>query len=902
MIRRSIGWLALCVLLCAGCVRDHNVCEAPVPITPAGTASVTTEPTLYKNGAVEPYVTALENGITVVLVENHQAPIVAVRVYVRTGSMHEQEFLGAGVSHFLEHLVSGGTTPTRTEAESRDLLDAIGAQSNAYTTVDHTCYYMATSSRFLDDALNLLSDWVMNSSITQEEFDREYEVIQREMETRLSNPGTVHSRLATQNMFKVHPVRHPVIGYRNLFRQLKRDDVVAYYKRRYVPDNVLVVVGGDVEKDSAVDKIRTAFAEFERRPMPTIALPSEPPQLGPREVIEKMASGQAFLRMSYRTIPLTHPDLYPLDILSYILSSGPSSRLVQRLREERGLVSGINSWSYTPGTYDGGSFGIQATLPPEKLDAAKRAIVAELNRFKTELVSDEELKRAKRQKISHHVFGLQTVEAQASSVATDILSARDPNFSRLYVDHIQGVTAEKIRDAARKYFAEDSLSITVLRPPQEKTAAGKAPTTEGAGGSAIRKTLLPNGIRLLVKRNPAQPVVSIQAFFLGGVRLESAEKNGVSLFTARMMTRGTRTLSAQQIAASFDAMGGAIAGSSGNNSLYVSATCLAADFSRAMELSADVVRNPTFEEEEIERLRPQMIASVKRRSDNWHATLADHFRDRFFKTHPYRHSAAGTVASLEAIRRGDLSAFHEDFCRPSNMVLAVFGDVDPDDVIERANVLFSDWLPASKELPPAPSAEPVLTEDDEAVITTHHPLAGIMIGFPGLTIRDEKDRYAMDVLDAIVSGISLPRGWLHKELRGKEEGLVYEVHAFPFVGLEPGYFGIMAGCEPGRADEVKTIILQQIRRASTEAVADEEIQAARQTCVTADVLDRQTNAAQAMQSGLDELYGLGYDYSDRYAQGVLAVTAGDVKRVAQKYLQHYLCVTIVPEENTGDKP
>jgi len=843
--------------------------------------------------ATEPFVTTLDNGIGVAVIENHQSPVVSARVYVRTGSIHEQEFLGAGVSHFLEHLVAGGTTSKRTEAESRALLDAIGAQSNAYTTRDHTSYYITTSSRFFDEALNMLADWTTNASITQEEFDRELEVIQREMESRWSNPVAVLHQTMSETLFKKHPVRHPVIGYREAFSKLTRDDVMAYYQRRYVPNNLLVVVAGDVRQSDAVAKVQDAFGNVERRPMPAVALPAEPRQLGLRESVKEMPAGQAYLLMAYRTIPLSHPDLYPLDIISFILSHGDSSRLVRSLREEQRLVSGIAAWSHTPG-YDAGEFAVYATLSPDKLPQVKAAVREEVTRFCDELVSDAELRRAKRQKISSHVFGQQTVEAQAATVASDILSAHDPLFSRSYVERIQNVTAEEIREAARRYFHPENLSIAVVRPPVPDDGVTDT-VTESTATSPVIRHELPNGLRLLVKRNPTPAIVSIQAFFLAGVRAEPPERNGLSLFTARMMTRGTPYGSAEEIAEAFDAMGGSLAGASGNNSLYLSAACLSEDFNQALSLFADAVREPTFPAEEVERVRALLVASARRRNDDWRSELSDVFRKERFKTHPYRFTAGGVPETLSAITRDDLVAFHAATCAPSNTVLAIFGDVDPETVTALVEDHFGSWRPQGHFAPPAPPAESRLETDRTVRTESRHRMGGVFVGCPGLTLYDTKDRYAMDVLDALVSGIHLPRGWLHEELRGK--GLVYEVHAYNFFGLEPGFFGVYAGCEPDKAEQVKEIILRQLRRVSEDDLPDSEMDAARRICVTADVLQKQTNAQQATETALNELYGLGVDYSQQYAPGILAVSADDVRRVAKKYLHHFICVFNLPRRD-----
>jgi zinc protease len=845
--------------------------------------------TCARAAAPEPRVTTLDNGVTVVLIENRQSPVVSLRCYVRAGSMNEGD-QGKGMTHLLEHLVAGAATARRTEAQGRELLDSIGAQSNAYTSRDHACYYITTSSRFFDTALDLLGDWVLNATIPPGDFQRELEVIQREMESRRSDPATVLHETMAATMFSVHPARYPVLGFRDSFRGITRDEVYAYYRRTYVPDNLIVVAAGDLTPAEALRKITETFGKTERRPVPLYAFPAEPPQVAAREAARELPVSQAYALFGWRSVTITHPDMYPLDLLAYILANGDTSRLVRRLREEQRLVNAVSASSYTPG-YDAGAFEVQVRLRPEKLAAARAALLAEVRRAREELVSDEELDRAKKQKAAEHVFDLQTAEAQGASAAIGLLSAGDARFSGQYVRRIQETTAEEIRRAARKYLTEETLSVVVVTPPAAAPAAASA--AEGPVEQEIVRTVLPNGLRLLVRRNATQPIVSIGAFMAAGVRADPPGKSGLSSFTARMMTRGTATRNAVEVAAALEDIGGDIAAASGNHALYVTASCLSADLPRALETTADVVRNPSFPPQEIDRLRPLVLAAIERQKDNWREQLFQAFRRTYYRAHPYRNSAIGLAPEVAALTREDIVAFHRGVAAPGNLVLCVFGDVDPAQVKALVEQRFGDW-PAGKRVAPQLAAEPTPAEDRVVAETTALKMGGVFVGWPGMTLRDEKDRHAMDVLDSLVSGIHLPRGWLHETLRGR--GLVYEVHAFNFAGIEPGYFGAYAGCEPGKVEEVRALIIEQLGRLVKEKLTEAELDAARRTCVTADVLENQTNAQQAMRAGVDELLGLGCEASKRYAPGVLAVTEADVRRVAQKYLTHSVTVMLRPEK------
>jgi zinc protease len=226
------------------------------------------------------------------------------------------------------------------------------------------------------------------------------------------------------------------------------------------------------------------------------------------------------------------------------------------------------------------------------------------------------------------------------------------------------------------------------------------------------------------------------------------------------------------------------------------------------------------------------------------------------------------------------------------MVLAIFGDIDAAATTAAVTQAFADFQQRPLPVSPVP-AEPVPTQVRRQVKQTQKQVAAIQIGFPGTTLTNRADRFALHILDAVVSGIGFPGGWLHTELRGKQ--LVYVVHAFNWFGIEPGYFGIMAATQPQKVNEVVDIILKNMEKAKTGDISDEELTRAKHLAVIAERLERQTNEQLAKDAALNELYGLGYAFSEDEVAQFDKVTKADVQRVARTYLHHPTIVITTPK-------
>lgn len=895
----------------------------------------------------------LPNGLTVLVQENHAAPVVAVRVYVKTGSIYENQFLGSGLSHLFEHTLFEGTK-TRDKKALNDEIQAIGGQSNAYTSYDVTAYHITTAAPYFDRALNVLSDMMQNATFPEAEVKVQQGVIHNEMNLGADDPDRTLSELFTGTAFRVHPVRYPIIGFKSQFDRLTRDDILSYYKSHYTPENSVVSVAGDVSAPAVFNAAEKAFGEWERVAPQALALPSEPAQTSPRRTVVERDVNITYLQMGWHTIPLQHPDLYALDTLAQILGGGDSSRLVREVQERQNLVSGIASYSSTP-NYDAGMFVIQAVLPPKNITKVEASVKAQIAKIKREGITEAELTRAKRQIRSSFIFGKQGVENQAEQNAYDELGTGDPTYSSRYVNRIGAVTAAQVKAVANKYLLADGLTTAIVKPktkaaaPNAKAAqvaanvnqlnafltslkaengdkapatlddvvaTGKFPeaafldvdgkplaydaaagrvasrqgatrvvrTSTGAKSTVVAPKVLTlsNGLKLILSPNNSAPTVSIVAMGLGGVRLESEKELGISNLAAQMLTRGTQMRSEEQIAQLVDDLGGSLAGFSGYNAWGVESNWLSSDWKRGLNLVAESMLHPTFPATELAKVKTQTLDALGSQDDDPMSSASLLLRKTFYGKHPYGRNPMGTAATVKKLSREQLVAYWRRTLQPKNSVLVISGNFNPAEVEKTARFLFASFKGngAAPKGPGAVTPPPsfTLAEKNKPGIVQ----AVLWYGFPSPDLKSE-DRYAVDVLDAALSGASLPGGRLHERLRNDQ--LVYVVHAYDMPGLNGGMFVIYAATSKENRAKVRSIIEEEVARIRDADITPEELERAKSMMIASQAIDLQTNAARARDLASNQLFGLGANVSKDYPAKINAVTLADVRRVAQEYLK-----------------
>ncbi len=833
-------------------------------------------------------VSTLPNGLTIAVKEYHAVPGVSLRIYVRVGSALEEEFLGYGLSHYCEHVVSGGTTAKRTEEETDRLVQLIGAQRNAYTTYDHTCYHMYCAAEHWKTAFELLADGVMHCAMSPTELEREKGVITREINMGEDEPRRVVHKLLMQTVFPRSPLGVPTIGFRDNFVTLTPEQVASFYKRFYVPNNTVVVIVGNVETEDVLATVEEVMGSWPRGSLFRVPLPEEPPQTAPRWVSRPLSGQVAYLRIAWPTVRLTHPDLYALDLLAAVLGHGTSSRLSRSVKEDQALAFDIGAYSHTPAIAPG-PFVVYALVPSDKVNEAVEAILTEVEAAKDRLVPRDELERAKKGVIANYRFGQQSCEDMAATIGTDLLGTGDPTFSASYTSRIATVTAEDVRRVARQYLSAERLNVVCLggEPLVDRSAsAGRAPSEVSQA-----KITLPNGLRVVSRTNPSFGVVSIVAFFRAGNRHETDETNGLFTLLARMLIRGTARRTAAQVFEAVESRGGSIESGSGKDAFWVRLNLLAEDVEFGMRLLGELLTEPAFNPAELEKQKAEALASIQEQENNWQIEAINFLLQTYFDGHPYHLNGAGSRELIPHISVEMLRSAFESYVRAGSCVVAVCGGADAS-VIERAARTYLGRLPSGSCPEPPPASLPARTELARASKANDKAQVAICVGFPGPP-SGHPDEYPVRLLDAITSGINLPRGWLHEALRGRND-LVYFVHLTPILYHEAGLISVLTQCQPELVDTVLSLIQTEIARARAGAFTEEDVEAAKGEYLTA--IDNQTQTAedQAFRLASFELFRGGYEAAFDFADRVRAVTVEDVRRVARDYLQGGVLTLVGP--------
>jgi zinc protease len=842
----------------------------------------------------------MPNGLTVLVRRDDTAPVVAVVTHVKAGYFDETDDV-VGIAHVLEHMYFKGT-PTRGVGVIAKQTKASGGYLNASTIYDHTVYYTVLPASGLVAGLEIQADAYANSVIDGGELSRELEVIIQEAKRKADNP----TALSTETLFEVlhdhHRMRRWRIGREVGLRRLTRDDLVRFYRNFYRPSETILSIVGDLDVAETMAHVRRLYGRLEAAPIARSPGPDE--TSGDRFRYRELSGDiqQTDMVFGWRTQPTLHEDTPLLDLASGILGSGRASRLYRAVRE-RGLATSVSAYNYSP--TDVGVFVIHADMPHVSAVPAARAMWDQVRSLREDGVLPQELMRAQRVFESRWLRHLDSMEGQATHLA-EWEALGGWQLGDQYYERVISATPTVVGDAVRRYLVPDRAGWVVYRPatgaavadhassarrllvaepaapvspPPEISEAVRPPAFARLDldreESGVRIYRTAGGVPVLVRRRPNTPITHVGVYALGGAAAEPDPLVGLSTLIVRTSIKGTERRTSAAIAEESELLGAVIGTSATADGVGWTISVPGPRVAAAVDLLADIVQHPTFLDAALETERSVALANVAQQRDDMYRYPVRLAMQAAYGAHPYARSVLGTEETLGAIDASAMRAWHRERILRAPSVIAVVGDVDPDDIAAHLGAALAAVTPggANRIAPPRwPEHTSVLAESRDKAQTA------LVVAFDGPN-RLEPARFATSLVAGIASGLG---GRFFDELRDRQS-LAYTVQAYASERLLAGTFISYIATSPDREEVARRGLLTEFAKLRDTEVTADELERAKIYAIGTRAI-RQENGSAVLGDLVDAwLYGEGLHEIDEYDARIRAVTAADIREVARRY-------------------
>jgi zinc protease len=863
--------------------------------------SITTENVLERT---------LDNGLTVLLQESHDAPVASFWIFYRVGSRNELPGQ-TGISHWVEHMQFKGT-PSLAKGSIFGEVSRNGGTMNAFTSYDWTTYFQTLPVDRIDLSLRIESDRMVNSLFDPEETESERTVILSERQGSENRPGYFLHEEMMGTAFHHHPYGHSIIGYESDLRRITRDELFHHYRQYYAPNNAVIAASGDFDAEALFRRIETAFGPIPSGTTPPPVAAIEPPQRAERRVTVRRPAPTAIVRMAYRSPAASHPDTAALLIADAILSGakpmglGGGGNLGRSARLYKALVStGIarSAGSDVDLMVDPFVISLSAAgLPDGDLDVIESVMNEQIERIASETPSETEVARAIKQVKAQYVYSNEGVTSQAFALGTMAMVDRWQRAFTL-IDELESVTPDDVRRVAETWFRPEQRTVGQLIPTgggggdhAEQSAAFRmfaftgspalpagATNTGAPNDRHFGRIELANGIVVLGQAQPDDPAVSVRIRSHAGAQLDPDGKDGLAYLTGRMLLRGSAGRSFEQINDITDGLGAAIGVGPGRISTDISIKCLVEDLPEMLDLAAAALRSPDFPAEELEKIRKETLGAIRDREDSTGANAERAMREQIIPVgHPLRRQVLGEPETINVITRDDLAAFHAAHYGPAALTISIVGGFG--NLVDAAQLIddrFSDWQSQATRPADAPGIDPIPVTNRVDKGIAGKSQSDIVIGMPTL-LRSNPDYFPLELGNMILGRLGLA-GRLGSNVRDKQ-GLAYHVSSSLDAGRTVSTWIARAGVDPANVDRTIESIQTELARLRNELVTDGELDDAKRF-LTGSVplaLERNDGIADLLLS--IEHHNLGLDYLDRYPKLVKAVTRGQILAAANKYL------------------
>jgi len=879
--------------------------SAPAP----GTAATSDTPQI----AFEKY--TLQNGLDVILSEDHRLPLVSVDVWYHVGPANEAAGR-TGFAHLFEHMMFEGSKHIPSRAHLKFVESAGGSNINGTTDFDRTNYFESLPSNELELGLWLESDRMgyLLDTLDQNKLANQQDVVRNERRQSIEGqPYGIVDEAVYHTLFpKSHPYYADVIGSHADVQAAKLEDVKNFFKQYYAPNNASLAIVGDIDKARTKELVQKYFGPFKRGPEAPKVSVDTPAITAERKLVVKDHVALPRVYMAWITSPRFKPGDADADIAASVLGGGNSSRLYKKLVYEKQIAQDVSAGQQS--LMLGSVFEIAVTARPgHKADEIQAAIDAELDQLRQSGPDQKELDRAKNTYETRVISGLEVMGGFGGVADTLNLYNHylgNPGYLGEDLARHRSVTTQSVKAFANDQLkptarvvvhgvpGEPELGPAVPTPPAAKAAAGAGAEAVNAD-EAWRKDQpkagadkliqpptatsfqLANGLTVIYNQTAGLPVVAAELVIKTGGDANPMDRPGLASFTAALLDQGTASRNALQIADDVAQVGATLGASSSKDASYVSVQSLRKNLPAAMELLADIALHPNFPQAEIDRQRASRLGElVQVKDDPGTVSIIAAEAALYGSMHPYGFIELGTEASAKAMTRDEMTAFWSKNFVPNNAALVVSGPISQADVKALAEKAFGAW---QKGAPAGPTPGTMLMPTSARVVIVDKPgspqtqVAVSQIGVP----RSTPDFASLNVMNLILGGLFSSR--VNLNLR-EDHGYTYGAFSQFNFRKGAGPFWVQSAVRTDVTAPAVAEIFAELKKMRDTPVTPVELTMGRDALVRSLPANFETTGSTVFTFGGLYVYDLGLDYYAKFPAEVSAVSATTIQAAARKYL------------------
>lgn len=867
--------------------------------------------TIVPEGHVKKYV--LDNGMTILVRPVHTVPKVSIQLWYNVGSKDEKDN-ERGIAHLIEHMIFKGTKKLK-ESDINAIVHMLSGSCNAFTSYDYTGYLFNLPSQHWQTSFDIMADSMQNCTFKDYMLNSEMKAVIQELKLYKDRYDRSLVDEMIGSIFHDHPYHHPIIGYKQDLWSVHSDDLKRFYKKHYLPNNATLVVVGDVDPQQVYQLAQDRFGAIPANPNYRKTEFYHNKDIASKTVTLYRDVKQPLVIFSYVTPGTKSGKDNVLELLARIVGRGKGSRLYKKLVQDMQLVTSLSASA--DDLFDHGLFFI-AVEPKniEDIDKIQSIIIDEFADLKKNGVTDQELDRAiKKTEMSLHSL-MEDLEHQAYEIGKYYLATGDENYVFNFVNMPRQELKKEINQLLHEYFRpsvlhkgsvlplpesdkdmwaaqqerSDQLDNEILSArqrtePIEAAEYAKTVSIKEPGKFAFPKATisqLSNNLKILAYNNPNTPKIDIILDLKAKHYFDPADKQGLGLFVSSMLMEGTTKHDANALIDAIEAKGMSVTPYPGG----IAVTVLKDDLEDALSILNEILTEPLFDPQKIEKVRAQLIAKIKNFWDDPRYFSTQLVKETLYKDHPYSKNSLGKLEDIENISRDDLIAYHKQFYSPQGARVALVGDLEGLDIPAVVQKTMGNW-----HGPDISDIEfPQLGEIEAVEIDHYINRDQVILKFAGLSIdRKHPDYDKLLLFDQIFGGGAL--GSMHSRLfqLREQSGLFYTIGGSLVSGADeqPGMITVQTIVSLDRLQEAEKSILETMHHAA-EKIEDQEFDEARRAIINAQIDNFVSNYGIANVLLFLDKYQFADDYFDTRAQRLSAITIDEVKEAAQKRLRNNL--------------